>query len=644
MIRLSTLFCVLALGAVFSTFSTAEKISSTITFSYDNARNDPQTPTFLSYVFPLEGDSFGVVGKNGYNGIGCEYFEITRGSYVVSERKLLVPHDSQCQVAARTRNGDIVIAGTRSYSGEDAGVQRFDSNRDLSWDHPFDFIEDDFPTGVIELRDGSIVVAEAEILKLDADGNRLWRKFFSPGQYYRERGGGIVEVENLNIISSMNSGGDLFVHKISKSGTLLWRKKLSTTGSFCSQERNAAPVYGADGSYFVGCTTNLDHDTSAPQNYRVHKLGKGGQILWKKTITEIPSTVLYSMLADEDGGVVLGGSNIIKLDADGNVKWEMGSQLYRGPMERTPYGYIFRTLDGFQEIVPDITPSDTYTPSGSIVALKSSGAGLFLSKDNASDQVYAESEVARFASQWMMIGEPSPGSLFSLRSTVNGRVATLIKEGAEVVLKASTWYNPNSWNTRLKFRLRNVGAGEEAVQSARQGFGYLRPEEGSERGRIIASTSRANDRKMKVSLSSGPVPLSGSKVILRMSAQNRLVETTGESQIRAVKVLLPSKIKSFLFTVMHSRNGKVELQSRLTGKKLEVDVGTGRVTATRDIDRPPSDKAEFFMEIGNKGYISLVPAAPALNMACLVVDPDGWVVASGRKGSKACEIFVARKV
>ncbi|KAJ8901010.1 hypothetical protein NDN08_004872 [Rhodosorus marinus] len=574
-------------------------------------------------------------------GRGCEYYELNREYRMSRPRKVLSPSDAQCQVATRTMNGDIVIAGTRSYIGETAGVQRYDSNLDLVWDHGFYLVEDDFPTGVIELSDGSIVVAEKNIRKLDADGNRLWSKFFAPGQGYSERGGGIVEVEHLSIISSMNSGGDIWVHKIAKFGRLLWRKKLSTAGSLCYQERNAAPVYGAVGNYFVGCTTNLH--SRGPENYRVHKLSPRGQVLWKKTITEISSTIMYSMLADEDGGVVLGGSNIIKLDARGNIEWEMSSQYITGPMQRTPYGYAFRVQDGFQEIVPNIKPSDTYTPSGSIVSLKSSIAGLFLSKDSSSQQVYAESRVARFAAQWVVIGELAPaGSFFSLRSAVNGRMANLLNQGTKVVLKASKKYSPRSEVLPSdSFRLRNLGAGEVAVQSGDQMLGYLRPEEGVGGGRIIASRSRQPDRNMKVSLISGPIPLSGSKVILRWSRKNLLLETIAGSQVRAEKKILPSKIKAFLFKVVHLGNGRVELQSALTGQKLEANIRTGRVAAWK-VDSLPSDNAEFFMDIGKNGYISLTSAAPTLRKFCLFVDSGGWIVANRvRRGSQYCEILAA---
>jgi len=634
MLRLSILLFVLILTAILSSVVATTRISATITLNYDNMFDDPRTPVFLNRVFPLENGNFAIVGVNGHGGAGCEYVEIKRGSYVTTGRKLLSPSDSQCQASTRTRNGDIVIAGTKSYIGDDAVVQRFDSNRNLIWDYPFEFQEDDFPTGVIELSDGSIVVAKAGILKLDADGKRVWRKFFSPRQYYAERGGGIAEVEDLSIISSVNSGGDVFVHKISESGGLLWRKKLTTAGSQCYQSPGTAPVYGTDGNYFVGC--------SRSSRFFIYKLSAGGQILWEKKIIGIGSTGLYSMLADEDGGVVLGASNIIKLDEDGNIEWELSSQ--GGTMRRTPYGYAFRTGDGFQEIVPDIKLSDIYTHSGFIVTLKSSAAGLLLAKDSSSDQVRADSEVARFRAQWMMVGESASGSYFSLRSVVNGKMATLINAGAEVVLKAATWYKADSRNTRLKFRLRNLSAGEVAVQSARKTFGYLRPKRGSGGGKIIASASTAKDRKMTVNVASGPVPLSGTDIILRMSASNRLMEISEEEPyfLRANRVALPSKIKAFLFTVLNVGSGRVALQSKLTGKLLEVDVPSGRVGATGPIDRR-SENTEFFMEIGDHGYVSLVSPTEALGMACMVVNQSGSVVVSGQRGSEACQIFVAPK-
>uniref|UniRef100_A0A6T6MR36 Pyrrolo-quinoline quinone repeat domain-containing protein n=1 Tax=Rhodosorus marinus TaxID=101924 RepID=A0A6T6MR36_9RHOD len=635
MIRECILFGVLASWLVVFPLCAAESISSTTTFDYGNMRVDPGTPLFLSNMFPLGNGNFGFIGSNGNVGVGCEYFEITRGSYEVSGRKILSPNESQCQASTRTMNGDIVIAGTTSYSGDDAIVQRFDSNRDLIWDYPFDFQEDDFPTGVIELSDGSIIVAEGKILKLDADGNRLWRRFFSPAQYYRERGGGIVEVEELNIISSVNSSGDIFVHKISKSGILLWRKKLTTAESQCHQSPTTAPVCGADGNYFVGC--------SRSSRYTIYKLSKDGQVLWKRTIIGTGSTSLYSMLADEDGGVVLGASHVIKLDADGHIEWELSSQSYSGRIRRTPYGYGIYTGDGVREIVPDITPSDAYVPSGSIVGLKSSATGLLLSNDYTSKQVYADSDVARFATQWVMVRESKSGSFFLLRSTVNGKVATLIKEGTEVVLKASTLYKAKSRNTRLKFRLKHLSAGEVAIQSARQSFGYLRPEKRSKRGKIIASTSKAKDRKMKATVISGPVPLSGTDIILRMSASNRLIESSEEPYfLKAKRVVLPSKIKAFLFTVLHKGSGRVALQSKLTGKLVEVDVMSGRVAATGLTDRR-SDKTEFFMEIGNHGYVNLVSPVEALGMACLVVNQGGSVVVAGQRGSEACQIFAAPK-
>uniref|UniRef100_A0A7S3E5A3 Uncharacterized protein n=1 Tax=Rhodosorus marinus TaxID=101924 RepID=A0A7S3E5A3_9RHOD len=223
-------------------------------------------------------------------------------------------------------------------------------------------------------------------------------------------------------------------------------------------------------------------------------------------------------------------------------------------------------------------------------------------------------------------------------------MATLINAGAEVVLKAATWYKADSRNTRLKFRLRNLSAGEVAVQSARKTFGYLRPKRGSGGGKIIASASTAKDRKMTVNVASGPVPLSGTDIILRMSASNRLMEISEEEPyfLRANRVALPSKIKAFLFTVLNVGSGRVALQSKLTGKLLEVDVPSGRVGATGPIDRR-SENTEFFMEIGDHGYVSLVSPTEALGMACMVVNQSGSVVVSGQRGSEACQIFVAPK-
>ena len=193
------------------------------------------------------------------------------------------------------------------------------------------------------------------IVKLDADGNKLWDKTIGGGnQDYlkslqQTNDGGYVLGGNSNSPASgdktIGSKGDLdyWIVKLDANGNKIWDKTIG--GS--NEDNLQALQQTNDGGYILGGYSNSLISGDKTENdkgnydYWVVKLDVNGNKIWDKTIGGNNEDRLMSLQQSSDGGYILGGySNspisedktasdkgsydywVVKLDANGNTIWD----------------------------------------------------------------------------------------------------------------------------------------------------------------------------------------------------------------------------------------------------------------------------------------------------------------------------------
>jgi len=184
---------------------------------------------------------------------------------------------------------------------------------------------------------------DVRLIKLDANGNKVWEKAYG-GSGFEDCVAGIVELSNGDYIftawsTSYGAGRDDFwVVRIDKNGNMVWDKTFGGTG----MEDPEAMIRTSDNYLIItGFTTSYG---SGGVDVWVLKLDTNGNLIWSKTfggvgnerahwsggLKEIPG----------EGYVIVGETNsygdgdkdiyILKIDPDGNLIWQ---KTYGGSFE-----------------------------------------------------------------------------------------------------------------------------------------------------------------------------------------------------------------------------------------------------------------------------------------------------------------------
>ena len=291
-----------------------------------------------------------------------------------------------------TNDGGFIFAGNSTSSADgnktsiskgsfDIWIFKTDSAGHKLWDKTLGGVGDESLCGAVELEDGSLVIvgtadigqsgdvsqpskggADYWVVKLDADGNKLWDKRF-----------GGIGTELLSSITISNDNGfvligmsdspvgadksqpnwdasrfteDAWIIKIDSNGNKLWDKRYGGT----KEDQGIAISATSDGGYMLGCYTSSDSTGDKSQHwwafntpaYWIIKIDSVGNKQWDKRYGGLDGEHISHVITTKDSGFVLGGysySNIggdktqnhwgvggdfwiVKIDAEGNKLWD----------------------------------------------------------------------------------------------------------------------------------------------------------------------------------------------------------------------------------------------------------------------------------------------------------------------------------
>jgi len=259
--------------------------------------------------------------------------------------------------------GYILAGYTMPLGGtSDAYFVRLDANGSKLWEKTFGGRGDDGAYSVQQVDDGGYIVAgytssfgagesDIYVLRLDVDGNKVWERTF--GGRSSEEALFVRKLSDAGFVvagytNSLGAGGnDAYVLKLDANGNRVWEKVFGGNvddAAYCIQQT-------IDGGYIVvGFTRSFGAGKS---DFHVLKLDSDGNKMWEKTFGGNSDDFARCVQQTSDGGYIVAGDTwslgsgacdvyVLKLDAGGKVLWQ---KVYGG--SRLDYAYsVQQTKEG----------------------------------------------------------------------------------------------------------------------------------------------------------------------------------------------------------------------------------------------------------------------------------------------------------
>jgi len=193
-------------------------------------------------------------------------------------------------------------------------------------------------------------------IKVNSSGTFQWVRFYGGGSTeYGQKIIRTSTVENYVIAGITNSSGqgaaDLWIKKIDNTGAVIWGRTLG--GPVADGQTSAGGLCGliedADGGYVVASSTQ-SYGQGLSDVY-VAKLSSSGSLLWTRTVGGVGNDFGYSIALTSDGGYIIAGSTfsygagssdmyIVKLTSTGALSW---TKTYGGTGADAAYSIIQNT-------------------------------------------------------------------------------------------------------------------------------------------------------------------------------------------------------------------------------------------------------------------------------------------------------------
>jgi hypothetical protein len=250
-------------------------------------------------------------------------------------------YDEYPEGIAATADGGFVVVGSYSSSSvnEDVMAVKFNINGDIAWQKTYGGSSYDIANAVTVYPDGSMMIAATTsnnnsgdvgathgywdywIIKLNANGEKLWTKAYGGSQYDRPfaiantaDGGAVItgtsrSSQSGNVTGANHGNVDLWVVKVNANGDMEWNTLLGGAGS----EEDPIVKVTPDGGYLIACDTDSkDGDVGTTQGLSdlwVLKLNTNGKILWSKTFGGTGYEEEGALSLNADGTFYVAGYN-----------------------------------------------------------------------------------------------------------------------------------------------------------------------------------------------------------------------------------------------------------------------------------------------------------------------------------------------
>jgi hypothetical protein len=286
-----------------------------------------------------EDQGYIVVGKTNSSGEGLSdvyLIKIDLSGNIEWEQTYGGQYDDEGKAVRQTQDGGYIIAGTTNSFGagqEDIYVIKTDADGNEVWAKTYGGWTKDVGNDIQLTEDGGYVIAatthsfgevlgDAYLLKINENGNQHWGTIF--GGPNSEEGVSVQESSDLGYLltgstKSFGSGDwDVFLVKIDVLGQRLW---YNIFGGGEDDRGQAVQRVLSDEILEVGSIIAGTADVSDEYlgDIFLIKAGNDGEAVWSNTYGAGTGNSLFQ--APDGTFMVLGSSNILWVDTDGNVIW-----------------------------------------------------------------------------------------------------------------------------------------------------------------------------------------------------------------------------------------------------------------------------------------------------------------------------------
>lgn len=268
---------------------------------------------------------------------------------------------------SRSSDGDV----SENAGGRDFWVLKVDASGTIQWQKSHGFVGSDNGIQIINTSDNGLLLlgvldvtssggagtdravqhagGDYWAIKLDANGNKLWRKYYggnladTPNDVIQTADGGYILIgtaDSTDVDITDNKGTyDIWVVKISATGDIVWQKNYGGA----EIDSGYAIIATSDGNYLlIGDTRSSDQnvsDNNGAADVWIVKINSEGTLLWEKTIGGTSFDVGRAIYQAQEGGFFIAGSSrsldgdittnqgqndalIMKISTNGDLEWQ----------------------------------------------------------------------------------------------------------------------------------------------------------------------------------------------------------------------------------------------------------------------------------------------------------------------------------
>lgn len=285
------------------------------------------------------------------SGVFCFVLWLQPAAAQLFEKTFGGPQDEHAIAGVPCRNGDYLVAGYTYSFGEgksDIWVMRLGRDGKEMWRAYKGGADFDWPSSIIETRDGHIVVAghtqnattgikKAWVFKLDKRGNEIWSKTY--GGDKTDEAEGIVETYDggyavVGYTHSFSRGSsDLWILRLDSKGTELWSKnyggKDADEGHAIIETQDRCLVVAG----FTESPGKGEFEPKGKADIVVLKVDSAGAQRWVRRYGGERNENAEALALGADGAIFVAGwtasegvgsldGTVIKLDASGVFQWQ----------------------------------------------------------------------------------------------------------------------------------------------------------------------------------------------------------------------------------------------------------------------------------------------------------------------------------